>query len=96
MATVHVKGVATHAFTISPSDSVLIKDDAANDNDYEGVFVYTATAGNVSVITANGKTINFTSVPAFTVLGGDFPIMVKQVRTTGTTATCIALIPGNG
>ena len=48
-----------------------------------GCFLYIGGAGNVSVVTIGGDIIVFNGVPAGTTL----PIQVRQLRSTGTTAT---------
>jgi hypothetical protein len=48
-----------------------------------GCFLYIGGAGNVSVVTIGGDIIVFNAVPAGTTL----PIQVRQLRSTGTTAT---------
>lgn len=47
--------------------------------------LYVGGAGDVKVVTENGDTVTFSAVPVGTIL----PIRVKQVLSTGTTATNI-------
>lgn len=76
---------STVHFTVTPSDAVALKDDAANPDGakYFAGALYVGTQGNVSVIDANGNTVTFVGAQGF------LPILVKQVRSTGTTATDI-------
>ena len=62
------------AFAITPSDSTVYPQDTG---------VWVGATGDVVVVTAIGTQVTFPSVPAGTVI----PVMVKQVRATGTTAT---------
>lgn len=45
--------------------------------------IYVGGTGDVKVVTENGDTVTFSAVPVGTVL----PVRVKQVLSTGTTAT---------
>lgn len=96
MASINISGACQDAFDITPSDSLLIKQDAGNTKLHDACFVMCKTTGNITVVTASGKTISFASVPIFTVLGSPFPILVKQVRATGITGTWCGLVPENG
>lgn len=96
MASIHVKGACPYVFDITPSDTLLIKEDVANTKLYDACYVYCKTTGNITVVTADGQTIAFASVPANTVLGGATPILVKQVRASSLTGTYCGLVPTNG
>lgn len=50
--------------------------------------LYVGGAGNVTLLTAAGTTVVFSSVPAGTVL----PVSCKRVNSTGTTATLMTAI----
>lgn len=50
--------------------------------------LYVGGAGNVTLLTAAGTTVLFSSVPAGTVL----PVSCKRVNSTGTTATLMTAI----
>ena len=67
-------GPATKAYTITPADSEL--------TDWLRA-IYVGGAGNVKVTTTSDDAVTFSGVPAGTVL----PICVKQIWSTGTTAT---------
>ncbi len=75
-----VSGVALDAKAVTPNNSTDLPDGPAR-----GLLV--TVAGNVSFITAGGTTHNLTNVPAWTQL----PIAASRVRSTGTTATVLAL-----
>lgn len=75
-----LSGPATTARTVSPND--------ATDLPEVSRALYIGTAGNLSVIMADGMTANFTSIPAGTIL----PIRVSRVRNTGTTAGAIVTL----
>lgn len=61
-------------FAITPSNSTEYPQDTA---------VWVGVSGDVVVTTAIGTQLTFTAVAAGTVI----PVMVKQVRATGTTAS---------
>ena len=66
----------TKAVSITPSDSALLPP----------CMVYVGGAGNVAVMPADSTTaVTFTGMPA----GSVVPVMVKQVLSTGTTATAM-------
>lgn len=46
--------------------------------------IYVGGAGDVTVVTSDDVTVTFTSVPAGATIG---PFFVKQIKSTGTTAT---------
>lgn len=78
---------ATYAFPITPSDSTKIVGDPGNTKAYTACAVLVQGTGNVTVITLEGNSVLFTAVPANTILGGTVPLLVSEVKTTGTTAT---------
>lgn len=61
-------------FTVTPSDSVNLS------TQIDALEI--GTAGDVSIITPNGETLDLTAVPA-----GILPLAATRVRSTGTTAT---------
>lgn len=67
---------ASIAFPITPADSILTTKARA---------LYIGTGGNVTVLTSNGSSVTFSNVVAGTIL----PVSVKQVSSTGTTASNI-------
>ena len=69
---------AQHVFAVTPADS-----DFANGVQARGLYI--GTGGDVSVVTTGGETVTFANVGSSTIL----PVSVKQVRSTGTTATNI-------
>lgn len=71
---------AANAADVTPSDS--------SDLAVFSRALYIGGAGNVSVVMLGGQTITFNGVPAGTLL----PFRVRQVRSTGTTATNIEAI----
>jgi hypothetical protein len=85
------RGSAPYAFDITPGASIAA--DAANTKGYDTCHVYTKTAGNVTVTTADGQSITFASVPAYTLLGGLVPILVRAV--TASAAACVGLVVKN-
>lgn len=85
------KGSAPYAFDITPGAS--IAGDVGNTKGYDTCFVYVKVTGNVTVTTADGASIAFTSVPAYSILGGQVPILVKAV--TAATASCVGLVVKN-
>lgn len=70
------------AVAITPSDAT----PQAPNQPFAGLFV--AAAGNLAFITPSGNTITCTALPA----GTEIHIRVKQVKSTGTTATVAGLI----
>ena len=95
MASVVAKNAIRYAFTPTPSDTVEIKSDVANTKAYNAVGIYVTVAGNVSFVTPEGQTINLLAVPAFTLIGGSFPMLAKVIRSTGTSATVLAVVVDN-
>lgn len=93
MVSVNGLNCTFYAFDVTPSDTLNLVDDPANTRKYTSCAVMCKTAGNVVAVTANGQTITFASVPAYTIIGGTIPIMFRQVRATGTTAQVVALVP---
>lgn len=71
---------ARRAVAVTPSDSVNLVKTA-----HKGLYV--GGTGNVSVLTLDGQTVTFTAVPI-----GFFPVAVKRVNSTGTTATNIVAL----
>lgn len=97
MASINISGACAYAFDITPSDTLLIKQDAGNAlKAHDACFVYCKVTGNVTIVTVDGQQIDFAAVPAHTVLGGTFPILVKQVRATGVTGSYVGIVPTNG
>lgn len=70
----------SHADAVTPNDTTDLARPAT-----KGLFV--SATGNVSFITTGGDTVSLTSVAANTLL----PFSIKRVRSTGTTATVLAL-----
>jgi hypothetical protein len=68
-------GIASDAYTITPSDATTQRANA----------LYVGGAGNVAVKTEDGTTLTFTGAQA----GGILPVRVIQVLATGTTATSL-------
>jgi hypothetical protein len=66
---------AANAEAISPSDSSELSTVSRA--------LYVGGAGNISVVMLGGQAITLTAVP----VGAILPIRVKQVKSTGTTAT---------
>ncbi len=66
-----------HAEAVTPSDTV--------DLTYVSAVLYVGGTGDLTVITKNGETVLFQSVPAGTLL----PIRASRVKATGTAATKI-------
>lgn len=66
-------GIATDAFSITPSDSTTQRAQA----------VYVGAAGNVALRTEDGTTLTFSGAQAGTIL----PVKTNQILATGTTAT---------
>lgn len=66
---------ATRASAVTPSDSTDLSK-VANKG------LYVGGTGNISVVTGSGQTVTFLSVPV-----GFFPVSVKRVLATNTTAT---------
>lgn len=69
-------GLASDAFSITPSDSATLRAAA----------LYVGGAGNVAVTTEDGTTLTFAGVQSGSIL----PVKVSRVLATGTTATAIA------
>lgn len=66
-------GLASDAFSITPSDSTTQRSGA----------LYTGSGGAIAVKTEDGTTLTFSSAAAGSIL----PVKVLQVLATGTTAT---------
>ncbi len=90
MATSQIhQGQAQDGFAITPSDTLTLLQDSGNTKGYSIAFVHAqAGSGNVSVITADG-----TQLLVYILQGAVFPLAVRQVRATSTTATgLVALV----
>lgn len=70
-------GPATKAVAVTPND--------ANDLAYVAKRLWVGGAGNVTLITLGGDTVEYASVPAGTYLN----VRASRVKATGTTATNI-------
>lgn len=75
--------LSTYAFDVTPGPSLAA--DVANTQGIATAVIYTKTAGDVTLVTAEGQTISFTDVPAYT----EIHIVAKAV--TAATASCVAL-----
>lgn len=76
----HARGLdapADHAFAISPNDSTDLSETTRA--------LYIGTGGDISLVTASGATVSFTTVLSGSIL----PVRCRRVRATGTTATGI-------
>ena len=71
---------AVGAAAVTPNDSVDLPRFPARS-------LYIGGTGNLVVDTAEGQTVTFTAVPA-----GVFPVSVRRVRATSTTATNIVAL----
>lgn len=71
---------ATDAFLVSKSDTDTISIQTTGAHLYCALYV--GTTGNINVVTAQGTTVLFSNVPV-----GFFPVVVKQVLSTNTTAS---------
>jgi hypothetical protein len=71
---------ALGAASVTPSDSTDLSTWARS--------LYVGGAGNINVVTVNGSTVLFSSVPAGFIL----PVRVKRVLSTSTTATNIVAL----
>lgn len=69
-------GPATNAAAVTPADGTDLPDGIAR-------ALYIGGAGDVSLVTNGGSTVTFVALVAGTIL----PVLVKRVRSTGTTAT---------
>ena len=80
------------AFSITPSDTVALVDDAGNTQSYtdEGYAISIGGDGDIKVKTLDGSIVTFSSRLA----GTELPMIVKQVYSTGTTATLLVAIKG--
>ena len=74
-----------NGFLVTPSDSLGLKDDSANNTGFQSTALYIGTGGDVAVIRAGGNSLVYKNVPDGTFM----PILVSQVLVTGTTATDI-------
>lgn len=71
---------ATDAFLVTKSDTDTISDQTSGAHVYCALYV--GTTGNINVVTSEGNTVLFSNVPV-----GFFPVVVKQVMSTDTTAS---------
>jgi hypothetical protein len=70
-------GPASHAETITPSDTTAIPSATRG--------LYVGSSGDVAVVMASGESVTFVSVPAGIVL----PVRLLKVKATGTTASAL-------
>jgi hypothetical protein len=70
-----LQNTASEGFTITPSDTVSLKQTANA--------IYVGVAGDVALVTAGGSSLTFVGVLAGSIL----PIKARSVLSTGTTAT---------
>ena len=84
----YAKNSAPYAFPITPGANIAT--DAGNTRGETAVYVYTRTAGDITITTSEGVSIAFVAVPAYTLLGGEIPILCRAV--TAATASCIGLV----
>lgn len=66
------------AAVVTPSDTV--------DLPFAATGLLVTVAGNLSFLTTDNVIVNMTAAPVMVI-----PVMVKRVRSTGTTATVVAL-----
>ena len=80
------------AFSVTPSDTVNLVDDAGNTKGYEDLAYTLAIGGDgdVKVMTLDGSIVTFSGRLA----GTELPMLVTRVYSTGTTATLILAIKG--
>jgi hypothetical protein len=74
------------ATAVTKSDSEPIAGTTASPKVFAAL--YTGTGGNITVVTANGETVEFAGTVAGTIL----PVAVVQVLSTGTAATGIVAL----
>jgi hypothetical protein len=79
----YIKEQPTLAVVVTPNNTALLSP-GAQYPDAGSAILYIGTSGNLSVITEGGQTVLFRNVPV-----GFFPVSVKTVRSTDTTATNI-------
>ena len=79
----YIKEQPTLAVVVTPNNTALLSP-GAQYPDSGSAILYIGTSGNLSVITEGGQTVLFRNVPV-----GFFPVSVKTVRSTDTTATNI-------
>lgn len=70
------------------SDAAAITPHEVNELEAVTRGIYVGGAGNIVLITATGRTVTFTNVPAGSIL----PIAVRQVKAIGTTATALVAL----
>jgi hypothetical protein len=65
---------ARNGVTVTPHDTTTLASDAA--------CLYVGVSGNITVLMPSGDVVTFANVPV-----GFFPVQVRRVNATGTTAT---------
>lgn len=78
--TMLVKSTATEAAAVTPSDSTVFPKSTKG--------LYVGVSGNVAVVLEGGSSVTFNNLAS----GIIHPIAVKQVKSTGTTATNILAV----
>lgn len=73
---------AAFAFAITPSDTDDIKDDAANDDDVNSVFVHNPSAGGSVRVLPAGMSGDANAVTVYIPQGGTLPLAVRRVYNT--------------
>ena len=76
--------IARAGFLVTPSDSADLSADSANTENQPNCVLHIGGSGALKVTTEGGSTLTFTAVGS-----GFFPVSVKRVFSTGTTATSI-------
>jgi hypothetical protein len=79
----YIKEQPNIAVVVTPNNTALLSP-GAQYPDAGSAILYIGTSGNLSVVTEGGQTVLFRNVPV-----GFFPVSVKIVRSTDTTATNI-------
>lgn len=82
---------ASAAFTAGNKNIVIYQTPTAaggGNTQSNGYIIYVGVTGNISVVMMDGSTVVFTAVPV-----GWFPIPVRQVNATSTTATNMVAVP---
>jgi hypothetical protein len=74
-STASLSGPASHAFTITPSDTAALAETLRG--------VYIGGGGAITAITQSGATVEFTALPSGSIL----PVRLSKILATGTTAT---------
>lgn len=73
---------ATQAFVITPSDTVNIKDDTNNTEDYPFVFLHNIDTGATCRVLPAGQTGAEVPITIFLPQGATFPLAVRRVFLT--------------